>query len=61
MLELFEPNKEELFVMIEKLKIMMEDADSQAEWEELAYQLEILETKLKKIEDNDTYEHNASK
>ena len=42
MTELFEPNLEELEVMIKETEARMEDADSLAEWKELQHQLDEL-------------------
>jgi len=42
MTELFEPNLEELEVMIKEIEKQMEDAESFAEWKELQHQLDEL-------------------
>ena len=47
MTELFEPNLEELEVMIKEIEKQMEEAESLAEWKELQNQLEGLLEKQK--------------
>ena len=49
MTELFEPNLEELEVMIKDIERQMEEADSLAEWKELQHQLEGLLEKQKEL------------
>ena len=49
MIELFEPNLEELEVMIKEIEKQMEDAESLAEWKELQHQLEGLLEKQKEL------------
>lgn len=52
MTELFEPNLEELEVMIKEIEKQMEDAESLAEWKELQHQLEGLLEKQKELLDD---------
>jgi|GEM_PF-337099 len=49
MTELFEPNLEELEVMIKEIEKQMEDAESLAEWKELQHQLDKLLEKQKEL------------
>ena len=49
MTELFEPNLEELEVMIKEIKKQMEEAESLAEWKELQHQLDKLLEKQKEL------------
>ena len=49
MTELFEPNLEELEVMIKEIERQMEDAESLAEWKVLQHQLEGLLEKQKEL------------
>ena len=46
---LFEPNLEELEVMIKEIERQMEEAESLAEWKELQHQLEGLLEKQKEL------------
>ena len=49
MTELFEPDLEELEVMIKETEAWMEDAESLAEWKELQHQLDKLLEKQKEL------------
>ena len=54
MTELFEPNLEELEVMIKEIERQMEEADSLAEWKELQHQLEgLLERQRQLLEEQE--------
>lgn len=50
--EFFPPNEEELLQMIADLKIEMDEAESQAEWNQFDYQLKELQQKLKQLKNH---------
>ena len=54
MTELFEPNLEEIEIMIKETGAWMEEAESLAEWKELQHQLEgLLERQKQLLEEQD--------
>lgn len=50
--EFFPPNEEELLQMIADLKIEMDEAESQSEWNQFDYQLKELQEKLKQLKNH---------